>query len=700
VIDKGGTRFSAIVLTMLFGVSCGGEHHLPSSNPPEYDPTKVYTAPSSTPTQSAPQLAKAEPQTTPPPMTPDALRQALENADRTRAILDMIAGQDPKGEVHAVLEALMMGEQAPPELRPTFRELFEPRKTKILQALDRQYERLHRAIDQQLLPPGVQPPSRRSSRTDSFSLYRTTAQGNPAELLPRVHLLQGSPGITVSLEPDCCGSWHIATIPNGTYDGDSFTVEMKTGGRYLSDKDHVTDSDDSVMEAVHIKVVVEGKATIQVKLLKKNRAVVNRCPSALGVVPGDVIVHEEAGYNVATSATNSQTGIFIHDQAKTVGHTDEEGRVQEIQMEITAADLDGETGQVLRQMSGRAIKKRDRPVSCSGCDLRMAKAAERLARRVSWAYYLAEQQWNNPAYAADACVKIRFTPATKSLALSRGGSTKVKAELRTVSGNEATEGRLFEVQDQYDGTATPKDAKTNSDSPAIFTFTAPQRRWTKPEVPGFLVPNSSSRAGRAPRGEWEVKEGSYILEFQSRVIGSDSIDPAQSHASATIRLELQSDVSAGSSEKYAGVGQIAYKTSPLPNWDACKPLIQGQGYVPIRVHQAFIHEDQPDSTRIELLYSILGLSQETTTGWAYMRNYKCVPNPAEFHPFWSSMYLSGRAEAGASAEKMFTLKNWTYVGRDGVVATKTLRSTCGGECAEEVAIFTLKEMDEGLAQPR
>lgn len=64
------------------------------------------------------------------------------------------------------------------------------------------------------------------------------------------------------------------------------------------------------------------------------------------------------------------------------------------------------------------------------------------------------------------------------------------------------------------------------------------------------------------------------------------------------------------------------------------------------------------------------------------------------------MYLSGRAEAGASDEKMFTLKNWTYVGGNGVVATKTLWSTCGGGCTEEVATFTLKEVVEGTAQPK
>jgi hypothetical protein len=40
---------------------------------------------------------------------------------------------------------------------------------------------------------------------------------------------------------------------------------------------------------------------------------------------------------------------------------------------------------------------------------------------------------------------------------------------------------------------------------------------------------------------------------------------------------------------------------------------------------------------------------------------------------------------------MFLLKDWRYVGKDGVVATKTIRSTCGGMCDQEVATCTLRE---------
>jgi len=63
------------------------------------------------------------------------------------------------------------------------------------------------------------------------------------------------------------------------------------------------------------------------------------------------------------------------------------------------------------------------------------------------------------------------------------------------------------------------------------------------------------------------------------------------------------------------------------------------------------------------------------------------------------LLLSGGGEVSTDPMQMFLLKDWTYVGRDGVVATKTLRSTCGGLCDQEVAIFTLREGDGSGASP-
>lgn len=67
-----GIPFLIVVATMLFSQSCGGEKHLPSSNPPEYDPKKVYTAPTAPP--SAPAAA-------PKPSELELLRAKLDSLD-------------------------------------------------------------------------------------------------------------------------------------------------------------------------------------------------------------------------------------------------------------------------------------------------------------------------------------------------------------------------------------------------------------------------------------------------------------------------------------------------------------------------------------------------------------------------------------------------------------------------------------------
>ena len=206
-----------------------------------------------------------------------------------------------------------------------------------------------------------------------------------------------------------------------------------------------------------------------------------------------------------------------------------------------------------------------------------------------------------------------------------------------------------------------------------------------------------------------VVHGDYILEFSSRIVSTSRDDPAQSQASAAIRLEANEKESPNGETAYKGQGMITYQTGPLPQWNKCHPLVQGQGTVPMRVFQAFIHVDESPSelsaskggsAKIELLYGILGMSQETSTGMHYLRERKCELNEPLLNPFWSPRYVSGRGEVSTDPMKMFLLKDWTYVGRDGVVATKTLRSTCGGMCDEEVATFTLKAGDGSEASPQ
>ncbi|ODT46874.1 MAG: hypothetical protein ABS70_00130 [Nitrospira sp. SCN 59-13] len=191
-----------------------------------------------------------------------------------------------------------------------------------------------------------------------------------------------------------------------------------------------------------------------------------------------------------------------------------------------------------------------------------------------------------------------------------------------------------------------------------------------------------------------------VLELRSTIIASDkkSPDPAQSEAKARIPLSSPEVAASDVIRVYKGEGMLAYRTGPPQNWNPCMALVKGEGTVGMRIFQAVVRQEPEDGTtgsglppQIELVYGILGESQETSTGMHTMVNYKCVPNRPERSPFWTSMFVSGRAEVSTDPMVMFLLKDWTPVGQNGVVATKTLRSTCGGQCDQEVTVFTLRE---------
>ena len=75
------TRLVLLLSVALLTAGCGGgDKHLPSSNPPEYDPKKVYTAPASPP---------SAPATVATPTEFERLKSQLESVE---------AGQKSQGE--------------------------------------------------------------------------------------------------------------------------------------------------------------------------------------------------------------------------------------------------------------------------------------------------------------------------------------------------------------------------------------------------------------------------------------------------------------------------------------------------------------------------------------------------------------------------------------------------------------------------
>ena len=307
-------------------------------------------------------------------------------------------------------------------------------------------------------------------------------------------------------------------------------------------------------------------------------------------------------------------------------------------------------------------------------------------------YLEAQEEWRKP----NTCVEIVFTPATKTHKLGSNESVAVKTELRTKKEQTVVPAKFKEAKErprERNGNVLPRQAESQPGVPATFTYKAPA---TRVRHSGFWV-GAVSRAGvaEAKDGEWEVAEGAYVLEFQSRIIDRGPTAPAESVAAGNVMLMLVEG-----KDMYRGSGMVGYQTGPPPNRDPCTSLIMGHGTTRLDVAGMFIRLSERTGTGgspvasadIELHY-LIHPTNETERLYT-MVNYQCVPGELVPDPFFYSMYAVSRG-----AEEINLLKGWTYVGRNGVVATKTLHGNCGDLC-EDVTVFTLKEMNEEVSSPR
>ncbi len=695
------TRFLFIALVALLTTSCGGgDKHLPSSNPPEYDPKKTYTTPATPPSVPAASVAKPA-ESAPPPIQLPPLEP----------------GPNEKGEwkkVPVKPEALQLfkGRKSPCETLSNIvqglgsAQLFAGKEGQSLkQSLGPQAESVARSLDQQLfdnfkaqLGPNVADcpspvPARQNSGLEQLF--------SPARVVRTNGLSNGSFQLAQALAVPATRSESRQEAPPGW-------VGWKTMARSIWPE-------------------TAGNRRSMVTILGGK---VLKCPTPDGVVPGDFEFAVVLDQTIVESGVTRMVHIGLRASATLKGQLGDDAKVQYVEGDIsTVAErnaTDVPTSLRRQRSQFRFVPNRDElwpgfptniAVSATGWDIEGATPQENsfvsdaVAAVMLWGgqnYLDAEREWNKP----NTCVEITFTPATKTKKFVPSESTPVKTELRTKKEQALVPAKFKEAQErprEGNGRVSPREKESQPNTPATFTYQAPP---TRVRHSGFWV-TAVSRAGvaEAKDGEWELAEGSYVLEFRSMIVSSDPDgDPGQSQAFAVIPLVASGEVSPSGDTKYIGQGMITYQTSPLPNWEPCTALVRGQGTIPMRVFQAFIRVDPPQSganasqggsAKIELLYGIVGGSQETTTGGPAYINYQCVPNKPKSYSFWSSHYISGREEMSGDPMQMFRVKDWTYVGQNGVVATKALRSTCGGICDQEVATFTLKEGDgSGASQPR
>ena len=691
------TRVLFIALAALLTTSCtGGDKHLPSSNPPEYDPNKVATsrpaAPSPSATKPAQPAVSEEPAIALPflepgpgekgewrkvPMKPESLQQ-LQGAKTVCDALSQLVQGLGSAQLYAGVEGLAL--------------------KKILGS---EAEATARMVDQQLAEGLKQAFGPGAANCPLPTQPRKSGRLNDPSQPARIVLTQGSSHASLLL---------AQATPSQTL-GDGYS-EMKTKEVQEAPPGWVGKKTTDRITRIGNKSETAGNRTTHVLVLGGK---VLKCPTPDGVVTGDF------EYAVVLDQTIMESGVarLIHMGFRAVatlkGQVGEDAKIQYVEGDLsTVAERNGTdvpTSLRRRRSQFRFVPSQDESypgfptqitgISGTGWDSEGATPQEdgfagaAAGAVMFWGgqtYLEAQEAWHKP----NTCVEIVFSPATKTHKLGPNESVAVKTELRTKKEQAVVPAKFKDAKElprERNGNVSPRQAESQPGAPAMFAYKAPA---TRVRHSGFRV-GAVSRAGVAEtkEGEWEVEEGAYILEFQSRIVDREPTAPAESVAAGNVTLTFVEG-----KNMYRGSGMLGYQTGPPPNRDPCTSLIMGHGTTRLDVAGMFIRLSERTgaagsrvvSADIELHY-LIHPTNETERLYT-MVNYQCVPGELVPNPFFFSLYAVARG-----GEEINLLKGWTYVGRNGVVATKVLRGNCGDHCQDET-VFTLKEVDEHRSPPR
>lgn len=672
--------------------SCGGgDKHLPSSNPPEYDPKKVYTAPVASP---------SAPATVAKPTEMDLLRSKLDS-------LEM--GEKAKGEGRKVpfdpnLLQLFKGVTSPCEalsrLAPGLgsTQLFAGQEGAALKkALGPDADGIARRMDEQLAE-GLKHSLGPVAADCPISVRQRKSSGLKDQSHPARLVLAHA----TSTQPLLLAQTTIPDTSQDDYDVQKSSTKENAPPEWVGWK--MTDTMTRIGKKPHTEGIRESYEMVIAPRAK-------RCPDSAGMVEGkfewSLVMYR------ATTGPDGARGVLYSRKVKAdlKGKVGDDAKVQYVDLDATvtlqhigtelpyyshSARIQAQFT-IDQRMMGIPQEFSNITVSDFSVGEAQAKDAQIIANLFvlvayfsGQSYFDAQTEWNKP----NTCVEITFKPATKTHKLGPNESVPVKTELRTKKEQAVVPAKFKEAKErprEGNGNVSPRQAESQPGAPATFTYKAPA---TRVRHSGFRV-GAVSRAGVA-EGEWEVAEGAYVLEFQSRIVDSEPTAPAESVAAGIVTLTLVEG-----KDMYRGSGMLGYQTGSPPNRDPCSSLIMGHGTTRLDVAGMFIKlsertgtaGSQVGSADIELHY-LIHPTNETERPVTYV-DYQCVPGKPLPYPFFYSMYAVSRG-----AEEINLLKGWTYVGRNGVVATKTLHGNCGDFC-EDVTVFTLKEADgsEGAPTP-
>ncbi|HEY7532193.1 MAG TPA: hypothetical protein VH681_05345, partial [Nitrospiraceae bacterium] len=601
------TRFVLVLYAAVWIASCsGGDRHLPSSNPPEYDPTKTYTSSNVSSTQSPPQPTK--------PTELDLLQSKLQ-------LLETASQKKGEGKPLAVspdMLQLLKGVTSPCQALSRVAQglgstqLFAGGEGVALKkALGSEADGIARRIDEQMAE-GLKHSLGPAAGDCSISVgprkrSRLQEQPQPARLV-LAHTSSSHPLLLAE-----------ATIPETSQD--DYHVE-KSSSRENVPPDWVGYKTVDTMTRIGRRPHTEGvRESYEMVIAPKAK----RCPDPEGMVAGtfewSFVLYR------ATSGPDGAQGVLYRRRvvADLKGKVGDDAKVEWVKFDATItlqhigtqlaaySHTYGSSGQftIDQRMMGLPQEFRSITVSDFSAGEAEAKDAQlvgNLTVLVAYfsglTYFDAQTEWNKP----NTCVQITFTPPTKTKKLGPNQSIPVKTELRTKKGQAIVPAKFKEAKErprERNGTVSPREADSQSGTPATFTYQAPGRRV---KHSGFWVAAvSRAGVGEAKEGEWEVVE-SYVLEFKSHIVQAPlnletpsfgmglSSNGFDAHVQATIPLQYTDD------RGWVGEGTMQYQTQPTTQSARCEFRIQGSGTTTFHVNGGSISSDpEPFAVNLTIL---------------------------------------------------------------------------------------------------
>lgn len=705
-------RLLMVVAAMLFSFNCSGDKHLPSSNPPEYNPTKAYTtplAPSRTATSSTPSTAleslrskldsleagqKAKGEGKKIPIDPNSFQLFKDITNPCEALLRLVPGLSNA--------QLFNGNEG-----AALKKALGPDADDIARRMD---EQLAESLKHSLGPAGADcqlsvRPRKSSSPIDRFHPARVVL----AHTTPTPQFLVAQTTIPDTSEDD----YDVNKPPMRRDNAPAGWVGYKT-----------TDIMTRIGKPPRTEGIYESYEMIIAPKAKQCPHLEG--PDLKGIVDGTF----EWSFVMYRRAMGQAVLYRRHVVATLKGEVDDNAKIKQVDFDVTVtlqhigtelapySQSYGTTGhftldhQTSLPQEFKIITVSD--FSEAGAQANDAHLIGTLTALVAYfsgqEYYRAQLYWNHP----NTCVDIVFNPATKTQRFAPNKSYQVKTELRTKKDQTVVPTKFKEARErprEDNGRVSPREDKSEINRPTTFTYQAPA---TKVQHSGFRL-TAVSRAGvaEAKDGEWELAPSAYILEFKSHIVQEPlnlvsgfgmqmSSNGFDAHVEATVPLRLRDD------GQWVGEGTMRYETRSTTQRAQCEIRIQGTGKTTFHVNGGSIKlAPEPFAVNLTILPGRSGELAET--------HCTSANTPDKLKELFASQGVQGGDAHGTTegggwssafnvtrftrfnrAKGGYEIGGWTQVRDSDVIAQKTITVNCslGIQTCREETTLTLRLMDE------